>query len=175
MLNWLSARWHRWRRFAEGVIVGSLAASLATGAAYAAERGSLSRPYVDLSKPSRPIMLGDIEILYLEVMLNQTRQPQLLRFERRGRTAWNVSLNDGQNVSGSTRRMRLGATGNYVTYELYRDPARTQRWGVTTGSDTVPGTGTGSAQNLTVYGRVPASQTVPAGSYSDVVTITVTY
>lgn len=98
-----------------------------------------------------------------------------ITFTCTGRTAWNVSLNDGQNVSGSTRRMRLGATGSYVTYELYRDPARTQRWGVTTGSDTVAGTGTGSAQNLTVYGRVPAPQTVPAGSYNDVVTITVTY
>jgi len=84
MLNWLNARWHRWRHFGEVLALGSIAASLAAGAAHAAEHASVSRPYVDLSKPSKPIMLGDSEILYLEVMLNQTRQPQLLRFERRG-------------------------------------------------------------------------------------------
>jgi hypothetical protein len=46
--------------------------------------------------------------------------------------------------------------------------------GNTTGH-TVGGTGTGSSQALTVYGRV-ASQTTPsAGSYSDSVVVTVTY
>lgn len=92
-----------------------------------------------------------------------------------GRTAWNVALDNGQNASGSTRRMRLPATGNYVTYELYQTAARTQRWGNTLGTDTVPGTGTGSAQTLTVYGRVPAAQSVPAGNYSDTITVTISY
>lgn len=102
-------------------------------------------------------------------------QTSTITFTCTGRTAWNAALDNGQNALGTTRRMRIGATGNYVTYELYRDPARSQRWGATIGSNTVPGTGTGTAQSLTVYGRVPAPQTVPAGSYSDVVTITVTY
>jgi spore coat protein U-like protein len=92
-----------------------------------------------------------------------------------GRTAWNVGLNNGQNASGSIRRMRLGATSNYVAYELYSDPGRTTRWGNTINTDTIPGTGTGLAQSLTVYGRVPATQTVPSGSYSDIITVTVTY
>jgi len=98
-----------------------------------------------------------------------------ITFTCTGRTPWNIALSNGQNASGNTRRMRLGASSNYVTYELYRDPARSQRWGTTIGSDTVAGTGTGTTQSLTVYGRVPATQTIPAGSYSDVVTITVTY
>jgi spore coat protein U domain-containing protein, fimbrial subunit CupE1/2/3/6 len=92
-----------------------------------------------------------------------------------GRTAWNVGLNNGQNASGNIRRMRLGATGNYVAYELYTNPGRTIRWGNTINTDTIPGTGTGLAQSLTVYGRVPAPQTVPSGSYSDIITVTVTY
>lgn len=102
-------------------------------------------------------------------------QTSAITFTCTGRTAWNVGLDDGQNSSGGIRRMRLGATGSYVNYELYRNAARTQRWGATIGTDTVPGTGTGSAQTLTVYGRVPAAQAVPAGSYLDVVTVTVTY
>jgi spore coat protein U-like protein len=71
--------------------------------------------------------------------------------------------------------MRLGATGSYVDYELYRDAGHSLRWGATIGTDTVPGTGTGTAQALTVHGRVPATQSVAAGSYGDVVTVTVTY
>lgn len=89
-------------------------------------------------------------------------------------TAWNIGLDNGANASGSVRRMRLGTSGNYVSYELYRDSARTQRWGTTIGTDTQAGTGTGSAQTVTVYGRVPA-QRPAAGSYTDTVTVTITY
>ncbi|MBO9827310.1 spore coat protein U domain-containing protein [Xanthomonas sp. A2111] len=92
----------------------------------------------------------------------------------RARTAWQVSLDNGQNASGNVRRMR-SASGQYLTYELYRDAARTQRWGSTLNTDTQTGTGTGSAQSLTLYGRVPARQTPAPGSYSDVVKVTVTY
>ena len=92
-----------------------------------------------------------------------------------GRTPWDVALDDGQNASGPVRRMRLGATADHVEYGLYRDAARTQRWGMTPGTDTVQGTGTGTAQALPVHGRVPAPQSVPAGDYSDVITVTVTY
>ncbi|MDG2526774.1 spore coat U domain-containing protein [Stenotrophomonas sp. HITSZ_GD] len=89
-------------------------------------------------------------------------------------TAWNIGLDNGANASSSTRRMRLGSTGSYVSYELYRDSARTQRWGTTIGTDTQAGTGTGSAQTVTVYGRVPPQQPA-AGSYTDTVTVTITY
>lgn len=92
-----------------------------------------------------------------------------------GRTAWQVGLNNGNNASGSIRRMRLGATGSYVAYELYSNLPRTVRWGNVLNSDTVPGTGTGEAQSVTVYGRVPAAQSAAAGSYSDIITVTVTY
>lgn len=102
-------------------------------------------------------------------------QTSALTFTCTGRTAWNVGLNNGQNASGNSRRMRLGTSNNYVTYELYRDAAHTQRWGTTIGIDTATGTGSGGAQSLTVYGRVPATQAVPAGLYRDVITVTVTY
>lgn len=90
-----------------------------------------------------------------------------------GRTAWNVGLDNGQNAAGSLRRMRQG--GSHVAYELYREPAMTSRWGTTIGTDTKSGIGTGATQTLTVHGRVPAGQTVPAGDYSDTITVTITY
>jgi len=92
-----------------------------------------------------------------------------------GRTAWNVGLDNGLNADGDIRRMQLAASGNYVDYQLYQESARTNRWGNTLGTDTVPGTGTGSSQTLTIYGRIPAVQSVAAGSYSDIVTVTITY
>ncbi|MDR6840207.1 Csu type fimbrial protein [Pseudoxanthomonas sacheonensis] len=109
------------------------------------------------------------------LITSNTDQTSTINMTCTGRTAWNVGLNNGQNASGSIRRMRLGATGNYVAYELYSNPGRTVRWGNTINTDTIPGTGTGVVQSLTVYGRVPATQTVPSGSYSDIITVTVTY
>lgn len=95
------------------------------------------------------------------------------------RTAYTVGLDNGSNASGTTRRMRhVTATGSLIAYELYRDSARSQRWGNTINVDTVAGTGTGAAQTLTVYGRaLPGSgTTLPAsGEHRDVVTVTITY
>ena len=92
-----------------------------------------------------------------------------------GRTVWKLGLDNGANASGTVRRMRQGTSSSYVPYELYSDAARTQRWGGTVGTDTVNGTGTGSAQSVTVYGRVPAPQVPAPGSYSDTITVTITY
>ncbi len=105
---------------------------------------------------------------------NPLNYTTVLSMNCRYRTAWQVSLDNGQNASGNVRRMR-SASGQYLTYELYRDAARTQRWGSTLNTDTQTGTGTGSAQALTLYGQVPARQTPAPGSYSDVVKVTVTY
>ena len=90
-------------------------------------------------------------------------------------TAYNVGLNAGQNGGGDigARKMVLG--GNSVGYQLYRDTGRTQVWGNTIGTNTVAGTGNGNTQYLTVYGSVPPQTTPPAGTYNDVVIVTVTY
>ncbi|MEO7199585.1 MAG: spore coat U domain-containing protein, partial [Dokdonella sp.] len=90
-------------------------------------------------------------------------------------SANNVGLNAGVNGGGNinARKMLLG--GNTVSYQLYRDLARTQVWGSTIGTNTVAGTGNGNTQNLTVYGRVPAQTTPPAGTYNDIIVVTVTY
>ena len=90
-------------------------------------------------------------------------------------TPYNIGLSVG--TAGGTvsqRRMSAGST-DYVTYSLYRDASRTQLWGETLGTDVQTSTGTGTAQSFTVYGRVPAQNSPAPGTYSDVVTVTVTY
>ena len=64
--------------------------------------------------------------------------------------AYQVGLSNGLNASGTTRRM--SGPGGLVSYELYRNSTRTQRWGNTLNTDTVIGSGNGSSQSLTVYG-----------------------
>jgi spore coat protein U-like protein len=73
--------------------------------------------------------------------------------------------------------------GNFISYNLYSDAGYSTPWttGATNSTCTTVGqcyigTGTGSAQTLTVYGKVPTVAVAPAaGSYTDTVTITVTY
>lgn len=91
-------------------------------------------------------------------------------------TNWRLGLSNGIYANGTVRRMR-SAAGNYVTYELYRDSTRTQRWGTALGTDTSSGTGLGesSAVTQTVYGRVPTQAAAPSGAYTDTVTVTLTY
>ncbi|TFZ45180.1 spore coat U domain-containing protein [Stenotrophomonas maltophilia] len=95
-------------------------------------------------------------------------------------TAFQVGLDNGQNTvnQSNARRMRatIAGSSHYLRYELYRDAARTQRWGSTLDQDTVSGIGTGASQRLIIYGRLPPITLMsPAGSYSDQVQITITY
>lgn len=91
-------------------------------------------------------------------------------------TPYTVGLSAG-NGTGATvaSRKMTGPAAATVNYSVYRDAARTQVWGTTIGTDTVAGTGNGSVQPISVYGRVPAQATPAAGSYSDTITVTVTY
>ncbi|HXS72605.1 MAG TPA: spore coat U domain-containing protein [Rhodanobacteraceae bacterium] len=86
---------------------------------------------------------------------------------------YNVGLDGGSSGSVTARTMLKGTTP--VNYALYRDASRTLNWGNTVGTDTLAGTGSGSAQTLTVYGRVPPQTTPAAGVYNDTVTVSVTY
>ena len=93
-------------------------------------------------------------------------------------SGYNVGLSAGgaTNATVTTRGMFVTGTPSVVlNYALYSNAARTTNWGVTVGTDTVAGTGTGANQTLTVYGNVPASQFIAAGSYTDSITATITY
>jgi len=92
-------------------------------------------------------------------------------------TPYDIALGQGANGGSVTTRQMLGAgaSPSTVNYALYRDAGRTQNWGETIGTDVVHGTGNGSDQNSTVYGRVPVQTSVKPDTYTDTVAITVTY
>ncbi len=88
---------------------------------------------------------------------------------------YRVSLDNGRNVDGDTRRMAMtGAQGvEYVPYVLYQDAARQKAWD---SKNPYLGNGSGGEAEMVVYGRIPAMAKTPgSGKYSDVVTMTVSW
>jgi spore coat protein U-like protein len=91
-------------------------------------------------------------------------------------SAYNIGLNAGTAPGATvTTRQMTGPAGALLNYSLFSDAGHSVNWGNTVGTDTVPSTGTGAAQNFTVFGRVPASQFVTTGAYTDTITVTVTF
>lgn len=87
-------------------------------------------------------------------------------------TTWLMGLNNGRN--GNRRMASPG--GSSIAYELYKDDARTKRWGDIESGTAVFGLGAGEAVSapVRVYGKVPAG-TLPKGKYTDTVTITLEF
>ncbi|MGR8979207.1 MAG: Csu type fimbrial protein [Gammaproteobacteria bacterium] len=90
---------------------------------------------------------------------------------------YTLTLSPGGSGTYTPRRMASG--GNTLEYNLYRDAGRNQIWGNGTGGTyTVSGSIFLLGSNdHTVYGRIPLStqRNAMVGSYSDSITVTVTY
>jgi spore coat protein U-like protein len=90
-------------------------------------------------------------------------------------TTYTVGLGPGlaTGATVTTRQMQNGAA--LLNYGLFSNGTWTTNWGNTSVTNWVSGTGNGAAQNLTVYGQIPAGQYVTPGSYADTIAVTVTY
>ena len=88
-------------------------------------------------------------------------------------TAWAAAADAGNGTGATVTARKMLSGVNLLNYALYTDSARLVNFG---GANTISGTGSGSTQASTVYGRVASGQTsVPSGSYADSVTISLTY
>ncbi|MHA3104008.1 spore coat U domain-containing protein [Acinetobacter sp. ANC 3791] len=100
-------------------------------------------------------------------------------------TAYTIYLDLGKYYNSSTgyRRMYNASSGQYIPYQLYKDSSHSTIWNATGGTSSTGGsggvslTGSGSAVNTSVYGRIPVNTTIPTipNTYSDSVVVTVTY
>jgi spore coat protein U-like protein len=90
---------------------------------------------------------------------------------------YSIGLNAGTTPGGTLgNRLMAGPGSGSVRYQLYTGSSFASVWGDgTSGTVTAGGTGTGSNQQYTVYGLVPAQSTPVPGSYNDTVTATITY
>jgi len=92
-------------------------------------------------------------------------------------TPYQVGLDAGT-VSGSTTTTRLmagttaGNTATTVSFKLNQTSYSGSNWGNVNGTDTQAGTGSGSAQTVTVYGTVLAQATPVPDTYQTTVTAT---
>jgi spore coat protein U-like protein len=85
-----------------------------------------------------------------------------------------ITLDAGASGSFAWRELRSGS--EVLRYNLYLDAARTAVWGDGTGgSSSGPGqtSTTGGVTTAWVFARVPASQDVSAGVYSDLIRVTI--
>jgi len=90
-------------------------------------------------------------------------------------TAVNIAMDAGTNAVGTTRQMTAGGT-NLLTYEIYQDAGRAQRWGDSGAEIFAAGLAPSKdPRQFPVYGRVPAGQDVPEGSFQDTVLVTVQF
>lgn len=81
-------------------------------------------------------------------------------------------LDGGGSGNVSARQMSSGS--NRLNYQIYRTSARNTVWGTGNQAHAVVLLTTQSG-TVTVFGRIPRAQAVPAGTYSDVVNITLTF
>jgi len=91
---------------------------------------------------------------------------------------YSLALNAGSSAGATVNSRKLTRSGGSDTlaYSLYRDAGRTQIWGDgTSGTSTVSVTGSGQTQTATVYATLPAQASKPVGTYSDTITVTVTF
>lgn len=96
-----------------------------------------------------------------------------------------IALGLGANVSGSTRRLKSGAS-DYLNYELYKPPSTTAGaactfpgtvvWG-TSGANLFSATAATSkaARSYNVCGTIAAGEDPAIGTYADTVVATVTF
>lgn len=92
-------------------------------------------------------------------------------------TSATISMDSGQYASqaaGTSRAMRSADGENYLSYDLYLDPARSTVWNDVNKAVYSAASG-GVTSAISIYGTVPASQDVGDGQYNDVVTITANF
>lgn len=87
--------------------------------------------------------------------------------------ALSMSVDGGQNSASGTRNLKRTGGTQVLAYQLYRDAAYSQSLGI--GQSVAVNYTDPTAIKLPVYGRVQLSGTLPAGTYTDVVQVTVTW
>src|SRR5271166_7127276 len=109
------------------------------------------------------------------VLTTAVNNTSTLQVQCTNTTPYNIGLDAGQGTGATVAVRKMTSGANTINYSLYSDTGRTTVWGNTVGTNTVAGTGNGASQSYTVYGRVPPQTTPAAATYTDTITVTVTY
>jgi spore coat protein U-like protein len=167
------------KRFSGGTV---LSAVLLAGFAAPSFAGTATASFAVTSTVANSCIVGANSLAfptYLPTTTSATTGSTTLNVTCTLGAAYTVALSNGSGTSadataGASGRAMSGPSSAQLTYNLYQDSGFSQAWG-STGAFLLSGTGTGVQVPLTVYGRIPASQTVAAGNYADTINVTVTF
>lgn len=120
------------------------------------------------------VVAADLSFSGIDVRAESTQQSNI-EVTCTNQTAYVIGLSAGVSTDVAARTMKDGS--KVLNYFLYQDAAHTLNW---TNEATAPGgkagTGTGSNQDITVYGVVPIQSSAQAGTgYTDSITATVNF
>lgn len=91
-------------------------------------------------------------------------------------TPYDLGLDAGTGTGATVAsRLMTGGGTETVEYSLYQENTHTTLWGETIGTDTVAATGDGTQQSYTVYGQLATQATPSVDTYTDTITVTLTY
>jgi spore coat protein U-like protein len=85
-------------------------------------------------------------------------------------TGMRIQFSPGSSGTFWPRTMRNGAAS--LEYNVYTSAGRTQVWGDGSGGTTTRNLGAGRGEPVPVFGRIPARQNVPEGTYGDTLIVT---
>lgn len=88
-------------------------------------------------------------------------------------TSIEIRLSTG--ASGSYDERIMSSGGPQMRYNLYTDSSRAAVWGDGAGGSGTVSATIGTSRDVTVYGRIAPNQNLPAGTYADVIVVTLTY
>jgi spore coat protein U-like protein len=146
-----------------------------TGTSYAASTTSTFAVQVAITATCTINSASTLNFGTQGVLATNVDQTSTLQVTCTNTTPYNIGLDAGTGSGATVATRKLTSGGATVNYTLYSDSGRTTVWGNTVATDTVAGTGNGTGQSYTVYGRIPTQTTPAPGNYADTITVTVTY
>lgn len=158
--------------YSSGEVRGQLAVELTIGKGCEVINGT-----VDGANAFGTLSFGEVSSLTNNVIDAQAKGTggAVVKLNCTKDVSYRVSLDDGRNASGGVRRLALvgGTNTAFVPYKLYQDAARSKVWD---SQNPYTGSGSGSAEDMVVYGRIPTMTTTPdSGKYTDTVMLTVSW
>jgi len=88
---------------------------------------------------------------------------------------YTIDLDNGLQPQGTNRRVYNASSNAYLTYDIYKDPPRSQVWGRGNTRNLAGNAGPTGVVTYPVYGRLTGKSSAPAGNYQDTVTVTVNF
>ena len=150
-------------------------AMLQSGAAFGSTTTSTFQSQITIAASCTILSATTLDFGSNGVLAANIDQTSTIQVQCTNTSPYNIGFNAGTGTGATVTNRKMTNGANTVSYSLYSDSGRTTNWGNTVGTDTVSSTGNGASQNFTVYGRVPAQTTPAPATYTDTITVTVTY